>query len=146
MLKYLLALCGSASLLLAQSEVEVQRLQDVKKIFVAPVRGDNAALANLLGAKLVTYLAKQKRVVVVDSEEAADANLSVAGRLDSTTGSYGETYYHLQAAVHLSNKDGVILWAEDLSNSRFARSATSSFAERVAKKLAQAMLEADRKQ
>src|SRR5258708_3861938 len=144
MLKYLLVLCGSALLLIAQPEV--QRLQDVKKIFVAPVRGDNVAFANLLSAKLVSYLAKQRRVVVVDSEEASDAILIAAGRLDSAIGTYGETYYHFQGAVHLASKDGVVLWADDLTNSRFARSATSSFAERVAKKLAQAMLDADRKQ
>jgi hypothetical protein len=44
------------------------------------------------------------------------------------------------------HKDGVVLWADDLTNSRFARSATSSFAEKVARKLSQAMIEADHKQ
>ena len=144
MLKYLLLLCSLGTLLVAQSEV--QHLQDVKKIYVVPIEGDNVALANLLSAKLVSYLVKQQRVIVVDSEEAADAVLVSAGRLDTVNGPYGETHYRLQGAVHLANKDGVILWADDLTNSRFARSATSSFAEKVARKLSQAMVEADRKQ
>jgi hypothetical protein len=144
MLRYLLLLCSLGTLLVAQSEV--QHLQDVKKIYVVPVQGDNVALANLLSAKLVSYLAKQQRVTVVDSEEAADAVLVSTGRLDTVNGPYGEAHYRLQGAVHLASKDGVILWADDLTNSRFARSATSSFAERVARKLSQAITEADRKQ
>jgi hypothetical protein len=73
MLKYLLPLCSFATLLVAQSNV--QHLQDVKKVYVVPIEGDNVALANLLTAKLVSYLAKQPRILVVDSEEAADAVL-----------------------------------------------------------------------
>ncbi len=144
MLRRILLLCSFGTLLIAQADI--QHLQDVKKIYVVPVVGDNAALANLLSAKLVSYLAKQQRVTVVESEETADAVLVSTGRLDTVTGPYGEPHYRLQGAVHLTNKDGVILWADDLTNSRFARSATSSFAERVARKLAQAMIEADRKQ
>src|ERR1700722_9755701 len=98
MLKYLLLLCSLGTLLVAQSEV--QHLQDVKKIYVVPVQGDNVALANLLSAKLVSYLAKQQRVTVVDSEEAADAVLVSAGRLDTVNGPYGEPHYRLQGAVH----------------------------------------------
>jgi len=143
MFRNLLLLWSFGTLLIAQSDV--QHLQDVKRIYVVPIEGDNVALANLLSAKLVSYLAKQQRVTVVDSEEAADAVLVSAGRLDTVTGPYGQLHYRLQGAVHLSSKDGVILWADDLTNSRFARSATSSFAEKVARKLSQAMIDADRK-
>jgi hypothetical protein len=45
----------------------------------------------------------------------------------------------VQAAMQLDNKDGVVLWADDVSSSFFALSATSSFAENVAKKLLEAM-------
>ena len=62
--RFLLALCGLAMLTMAQSKVE--RLQDVRKIYVAPLRGENESIALLLNAKLVSYLAKQQRIVVVD--------------------------------------------------------------------------------
>ena len=43
---------------------------------------------------------------------------------------------HLQGGMRLiSKKRGVVLWADDVSSGRFARSASSSFAESVAKSL-----------
>jgi hypothetical protein len=44
--------------------------------------------------------------------------------------------YVVQGAMRLVDKDGNVLWADTVYSSPFARSATSSFAENTAKKLA----------
>lgn len=44
--------------------------------------------------------------------------------------------YRVQGAMRLVDKDGAVLWAATVYNSPLARSATSSFADNVAKKLA----------
>ena len=135
LLVFLAFICG----LSATAQHRVQRLQDVKTIYVAPWDGDNAAVANLIGAKLVSYLAKYHGVAVVENPDNADAVLMGAGLTQSQTNNYGRISYHVQAALRLDNKDGLVLWADDVSNSMFARSATSSFAENVAKALVKAI-------
>jgi hypothetical protein len=131
-----LGLMLGAMLLDAQSSIK--RLQDVKTIYVAPLGGDDSAVGNLISAKLITYLAKHRGILVVETVDNADAVLTGTGQVRTTTQN-GRTSYHIQAAMRLDNKDGIVLWADDVSSSMFARSASSSFAENVAKKLVQAM-------
>jgi hypothetical protein len=45
-------------------------------------------------------------------------------------------HWHIQGAMRLVDKDGDVLWAGTIYNSPFARSASSSFADNTAKKLA----------
>jgi hypothetical protein len=45
-------------------------------------------------------------------------------------------HYRVQGAMRLVDKEGAVLWAATVYNSPLARSATSSFADNVAKKLA----------
>ena len=45
-------------------------------------------------------------------------------------------HYRVQGAMRLVDKDGAVLWADTVYSSPFARSATSSFADNTAKKLA----------
>ena len=132
-----LLLLGGTMLLGAQTPV--QRLQDVKTIYVLPMDGQNAELANLLTAKLISHLAKYRGISVVESEDNADAILTGSGLILSTTNAYGHPSYHVKAAMRLDNKDGVVLWGDDVSSGPLARSATSSFAENVAKRLVQAI-------
>lgn len=139
----ILVLSFGAGLLEAQS---VQRLQDVRTIYVAPLGGPNPEAANLIREKLISYLTKHRVVSVVEDQDNADAILIGSGLIENTATTNGRASYHVQAAVHLVNKEGKVLWADDVSNSLFVRSATSSFAENVARKLAQAMSgEGDRK-
>ena len=134
-------ICGAA-LLAAQPSVE--RLQDVRTIFVNHFDSRNPEVANMVNAKLISYLAKYHGVSVVESEDKADAILTGSYQIQPVTNEYGHTRYHMQGQMRLDNKDGVVLWADDVSNSPFARSASSSFAENVAKKLVRAIFGEDR--
>jgi hypothetical protein len=44
-------------------------------------------------------------------------------------------HYRVQGAMRLLDKDGTVIWAATIYSSRFARNATSSFADNTAKKL-----------
>jgi hypothetical protein len=127
-----------AALLEAQSVV--QHLQDVKTIFVAPMDGDNAVVANLIRDKLISHLGKYRGISVVETEDRADAILTGSWMIQTTPNAYGHSVYHMRGAMRLDSKDGVVLWSDEISNGPFARSASSSFADNVARKLAQAIL------
>jgi len=137
----LLLLIAGSMLLYGQSTVK--RLQDVKTIYVLPLRGENTELANLINAKLISYLAKYRAISVVETADHADAILTGSGLIETTTNPYGRPSPHVQAAMRLDSKDGVVLWGDDISNSPFAQSATSSFAENVASRLVKAILAVD---
>jgi siroheme synthase (precorrin-2 oxidase/ferrochelatase) len=108
------------------------------KVFVNPLEGQDPALANMLSAELISHLTKHG-IAVVESVDDADAVLNCAGLIQTSTTEYGRTRYRIHAAVRLVNKDGAVLWADDISSSRYAQSASSSFSENVAKSLEQAM-------
>lgn len=112
--------------------------QETKTIRLDPFVPDNAAgdqsTANLVNAKLISYLAKY-HLPVVESGNDADAVLTGSFQLTSSTAN-GYTHYRVQGAVRLSDKDGKVLWGADVRSNPLAHSATSSFAEQVAKKVA----------
>jgi hypothetical protein len=89
--------------------------------------------------ELLRPFRRRHGVSVVESEEQADAILTGSGLIQTVTNIYGRSFYRVQVAMRLDNKDGVVLWADDISSSRFAQSASSSFAENVARKLVQAI-------
>ena len=97
----LVLFCG-AGFLEAQS---VQRLQDVRTIYVAPLGGPNPEAANLIREKLISYLTKHRVVSVVEDQDNADAILTGSGLIENATNTNGRTSYHVQAAVHLVNKE-----------------------------------------
>jgi hypothetical protein len=124
------------------------RLKDVKTIYVAPLGGDNPTVANMVTAKLISALAKIQipGVSIVEDEDNADAILTGAGVVQTATTQSGSTHYVIQAGMRLVSKDGgVVLWADNITNSRYARSASSSFAENVAKSLARLFADAQKK-
>jgi hypothetical protein len=90
--------------------------------------------ANLLTSKLISYLTKCG-VPVVESGDEADAVLTGTSHVTSAT-TNGYTRYHVQGAMRLTDKDGKVLWGDDVQSGPYAKSATSSFAENVAKKVA----------
>ena len=130
-------ICGT---MLLNAQSAVKRLQDVKTIYVAPLDSQDATVGNLISAKLMSYLAKHRAISVVESAEKADAILTGTGQVQTVNNVYGHPSYRVQAAMRLDNKDGVVLWADDVASSRFATSASSSFAENVAKRLVQAIV------
>ncbi len=147
-----LSVTASLGLLCAQDAV--QRLQDVKKVYVGSF-GDGPG-SELIRSKLISRLAKSNRVEVVEVPDQADAVLTGVGEL-STTAYYnanstdtnatasGGTRYHATAGVRLVNKQQKILWADEASNGLFFRSASSSLADKIVKNLLRAMSQGDKK-
>ena len=111
--------------------------QNTKTIRVDQLVADDPSgqgVTNLLTSKLISYLTKYG-VPVVESGDEADAVLTGSFQITSATNN-GYTRYHVQGAMRLTDKDGKVLWGDVVHSGPLARSATSSFAENVAKKVA----------
>ena len=130
----LFTLCGAVALHAQRAAPSQPQL----KIYVAPIEGYDHGLADMVTAKVISYLVKHG-VSVVESEEDADETLTGAGMMQTWSDDYGKTHYHLQAGMRLTNKDGKVVWADDVASSKFAQSATSSFADNVAKSISKAL-------
>jgi len=114
--------------------------QKIKKIKVAPLVSYESAgqpYANMITAKLMSYLVKDGVTVIEnDSDSDADAVLAVTYQLVTLPDSYGNVaHVRFTGAVRLTDKDGEILWADEVRNRPFVQSASSGFAENVAKKV-----------
>lgn len=132
----LLLICGIPGAMLLNAQAATDRSQDLK-IFV-DLEGSDPAVANMYAAKLVSHLVKHG-FTVVESEDDANAILHGSGLIQNYSTEYGHTRYFAQAGMRLVNKDGLVLWADDIRSSRYAESASSSFAENVAKSLEKAL-------
>ena len=108
------------------------------KVFVNPLEGSDKALADMVSAELISHLVKHG-IAVTESVDDADAVLNCAGLVETSTSYEGHTRFHIHAGVRLVDKNGGVLWADDVSSSRYASSASSSFAENVAKSLEDAL-------
>ena len=108
------------------------------KVFVNPLEGSDGASASMVTAELMSHLIKHG-IVIVETADKADAVLNSTGQIQTGTAEYGHTRYRIHAAVRLVDKDGKVLWADDLSSSRYAQSALSSFSDNVATSLEQAV-------
>jgi len=97
----------------------------------ADAPGDQS-VANLITAKLISALTKRGLPVV---EDEADAVLTGSYQIASASRN-GYTRYRIQGAMRLSDKDGKVLWGDVVTSGAFARSASSSFADNVAEKVA----------
>jgi hypothetical protein len=117
----------------------VDKLQDVRAIYVVHFTGQSPEIADLISAKLISYLSKQPGVTVVTDEGEADAVLTGSGRIDQTGYLNGNPEYRATLAARLEGKGGVVLWADDVTSSPYARSVTSSVCERTATRLSQAL-------
>ena len=142
----LLCLLGTSGILSAQTGV--RRLQDVHSIYVDSLgNGDGA---DLIRSKVITKLVKSGRFDVVQNPDQADVVLIGASQISKTShysassnsqygNASGGTHYNATAGVQLVNKEQKILWADDASNGRFSRSASSSLADRIVKNLLKAI-------
>jgi hypothetical protein len=104
------------------------------KVFVNPLGGSNSDVANMVTAKLIGHLVKHG-ISVVESVDDADAVLNMSGLIENSNGGH----IRLQAGVRLVNKEGGVIWADDVRSNFYAESASSSFAENVAKNLEKAL-------
>lgn len=131
-----------------RGQTTAQRLQDVKKVYVGPF-GDGPG-SELIRSKLISHLVKSKRLEVVEVANQADAILTGVGELSktehysananrSTANASGGSRYHATAGVRLLNTEHKILWADEVSNGMFSRSASSSVADKIVKNLLKAI-------
>jgi hypothetical protein len=134
----LLALLFAASLLNAQSAPAPMHRIYVDELHF-PTNPDWDALVR---SKLISSLAQDcgSNCTVVEAvgpsggngEDTADGILTGALLVQTPD----NRHYRVQGAMRLVDKNGTVLWAATIYSSPFARSATSSFADNTAKKLA----------
>ncbi|HKW19552.1 MAG TPA: hypothetical protein VJO35_18730 [Terriglobales bacterium] len=134
----LLIVCA-ATLLNAQAPAR----NHVRRIYVDEFSvNTNAEGTSLVRSKIISSLVEAcgSNCAVVEAigpsgdngQDTADAILTGTIRVDTADG----RHYRVQGAMRLVDKDGSVLWAGNVYSSPFARSATSSFADNTAKKLA----------
>ena len=135
--------CIVASISIANGQ-SAQQLRDVHRVFVDSL--GNGEGADVIRSKVITRLVKSGHLEVVQSPELADAVLIGASQVSQgrrysansngqTGNASGGTRYHATAGVQLVNKEQKILWADDVSNGAFSRSASSSVADKIVKNL-----------
>lgn len=128
----------------AFAESGVSHLRDVKTVYVVPTGSDSSAIpTELIRDKIISYLVKYG-VSVLETGEDADATLS-GSWLTQSAQVNGRAFYSIRGSMRLVTKKGLVLWADDVSNDPYAQSASSSFADDVAKKLTRAMNDANRR-
>lgn len=135
----MLLTCGifAAALLPAQTAKQ----PSVKlKVFVKPLEGPDAELAKSVRAKLIGNLEKHG-VLITESKENADAILGGSGLMQAATNFRGRPHIHVLGSMRLVNKNGVTLWAGDVSSGSLAISESASFVEKVTSKVAVALAE-----
>jgi len=135
----MLLTCGifAAALLPAQTTT---RPSVELKVFVKPLEGPDAGLAKSVRAKLIGNLEKHG-VSITESKENADAILGGSGLMQAATNFRGRPHIHVLATMRLVNKNGVALWAGDVSSGSFAINESASFVEKVTEKVAGALAE-----
>jgi proteasome assembly chaperone (PAC2) family protein len=110
------------------------------KVYVKPLEGPDAELAKSVRAKLISNLEKHG-VLITESKENADAILGGSGLMQAATNFRGRPHIHVLATMRLVNKNGVVLWAGDVSSGSLAISESASFVEKVTSKVAVALAE-----
>jgi hypothetical protein len=130
-----LFLCG-ASLLNAQSPAK----NHVRRIYIEELQfRDNPDSGGFVRSKLISSLAQacgSSCTVVDNGDDNADAVLTGTVLIQTPD----HRRYRVQGAMRLVDKEGDVLWAGTIYSSQFARSATSSFADNTAKKIASFLL------
>ncbi len=133
MKKTILTILLGMSLLGAQSPTKKVHTIYVDELHFPKNPDFDGIVRSKLISSLVQYCGSNCTVMeAVDKDgDVADAILT-GSMLVQTPDS---THYKVQGAMRLVDKDGSVLWAATVYNSALARSATSSFADNVAKKL-----------
>lgn len=112
--------------------------QKIQTIRVAPLVSNfpnSQDLADLITAKLISHLvAAGVSVVEGPSDIKTDAILKVTYMVREDDGN-GIKQLHFDGPVRLTTTEGKVIWADEVRNSPFSRSPSSSFAENVARKV-----------
>lgn len=103
----------------------------------------NPDLDGIVRSKLISSLAQKCGSACSVMEVGGDGDVDAVLRGDMLIEKNGSNY-RVQGAMRLVSNDGAVLWAATVYSSPLARSATSSFADNVAKKLT-SFLAGDRK-
>jgi hypothetical protein len=128
-----------AALILSSTLLGAQSAKNINRIYVTEMHfPSNPDLDNIVRSKLISSLVRDcgSRCTVVeengnDSDEVADGVLTGAMSIQTD----GNGHYRVQGAMRLVAKDGSIVWADTVFSNPFARSASSSFADNIAKRL-----------
>jgi hypothetical protein len=136
-----LLVCGVFAAMPLNAQSEMPQSNDLK-VYVSPLQGSDAELAKSIREKLIRAFEKHG-IFVTESSENADAILTGSGLMQSSfaTSVGHRPTLHIRASMRLVNKNGVALWAADVSSSRYAVSESASFVEKVAGKVVDAMAE-----
>lgn len=135
-LRFFAFFCLAAVFVTSAADSPQTLIKNVKTIYVASLEGSNQPVTDMLRAKLISAVSKIPGIAVVEEEDNADAILTGSGLMAAPISEYGHVHYRVQGGMRLISKEGeVVLWADNITNSRFARSASSSFADNVAKSL-----------
>lgn len=132
----LIGLIFGVTLLPAQSPVRENKIHSIYVTELHSHSGnDNLDFDALLRSKLISALVEHCSssctVLEENPDSGTDAVLSGSVWLQTTD----QFHVRAQAAMRLVDKDGVVLWAATVYSSPYARSATSSLADKTAKKL-----------
>lgn len=110
-------------------------------VYVAPLEGPDATLAETVRTKLVKELEKHG-ITVVDQKDSSCAVLTGSDLMQSSFATSWLGHHptmRIRASLRLVNKNGVTLWAGDVSSGRYAVSETGSFVDNAAGKIATAL-------
>jgi hypothetical protein len=134
----LLLTCGiGASLLPAQTAMQEPMEM---RVVLGPLRGADAERVKSIREKLIADLEKHG-VIITDEQADADAILTGSGLMQAATNFRGRPQIHLLASMRLVNKNGVAIWAGDVSSGSLAFSQSASFVEKVTDKVVDALAE-----
>lgn len=136
---FLLLACGILAAALLPAQTETREPVNLR-LFIGPLKGPDAELVKSSRAKLIGDLEKHG-IFVTGSKEDADAILTGSGLMQAATNFRGRPHIHILASMRLVNKNGVALWAGDVSSGSFAFSKSASFVEIVTGKVVDAMAE-----
>ena len=134
-----ISLLFGSTVLMAQSAP----VRHIHRIYVDELHfRSNPDWDGLVRSKLISSLAQDcgSGCTVVEAvgangdngEDTADAVLTGTVLVQSSD----NQHYRIQGAMRLVDKDGTVVWADTIYSSPFARSASSSFANNTAKKIA----------
>ena len=110
------------------------------RVYLSTLQGPDAELVKSIRAKLIGDIEKHG-IIVTGSKEDADAILSGTGLMQAATNFRGRPHIHVLGSMRLVNKNGVALWAGDVSSGSFALNESASFVEKVTEKVAGALAE-----
>lgn len=133
--------CGVFASAFAQAQPEVKQPVELK-VFIAPMEGPDANLLQSIRAMLIKDFEKHG-ISVTEDKENADAILSGSDLMQSNfpTSLGHHPTIRIRGSMRLVNKNGVALWAADVSSSRYAINESSSFVDKVTEKVAGALAE-----